>query len=1112
MCGRSTSPLVYPPSLLRAFLCCRLPRLVTCLAQPPVQKSPTSAGGGGPHDSSSSFSPFYISAQRLLVAFNASSGGTASGPTTLPNIAAAELPHDKNLSATKRSGAAAERTLVFCGGGELVHPRYLADFLPHAGGSAALFFVVNAAQDTTALVGALCLLRGFLRLHPANLCLAAQDNLYSRLVLLLRAKPAALLCEGVCAAIIAVGLDDDPTSEDLEPVGDEDACTNTIRRMHKWRRRSLIVDVRCARHVLLGASLWSEVPPTTQRCWMQALHGLLSEDGRGAWNANMLLNAGLLETVMQLVKTGVLVNSGAHLLAARLTLRVWHSVKVASESTQLVHDFLLQTLAASLPPYSDAAACPPPVDVLLLCLRMLCRMTTHLGGLLDGLTGDAMSGPAAIPHSGSRAVLLLLQPSLLLLFLHPSCEPRAVSLALRMIATLLNLSHNHPTLISFEPAFREAGGFDRLAVLLPLHAHVPDVYLPIVGLLLGKSLSLEQNPPPEDPTALQAACDSLVVGARPTVHWLPEALSVLSLLVREGLRIAASGATLTPQSPSREGADGVAAVPGGPGSQEESAALCFTVVRQQLQLCMAVLRALGALITQHPDDLGMALLQRIDVLQRLGSAIGVVWLYARNVADDKAGQGRGRATPGTIDTSIVVRILSQLLLQVVPRALGSNHAARGCPSALAKHLSGPIGPWQVLRGKGLATHGLQQLEVLLDPLPSLEHAGVPFRVWVEFRAQLLDQVTEAFQDRLADSVDMLDNAGLTVLSQLFTRTIQLQAWLGSVTHSAASHPDGPIADVAPQHELLGFLLLLLERRDHAAAGKAGTLSSAGAQHAAAVASQLVSWVRRTNIVAPDAMRLTRRSSGPLLELQEAALRSLLLRFASDVHSSSAVLLPLLGDVSMVVMTLVLRNPDQEQSLVPHRGLLLAICWKLFLLVEHADADVRNGATQNLKSLFSHTWFQQEAFGDSPLVFEVVSLCHLPPPARREPPLTCTCTCQHVTCTCQHVTCTCASACTCDCLGRNDCNEEMLLPCGMKGWWRCLTTPSASGGGKRRNATSKTRPLLKPSLLMTNRSRSLRNRNGSVQPARISQMRARFGMQRPGLAPRLLNGECKLWLL
>ena len=93
---------------------------------------------------------------------------------------------------------------------------------------------------------------------------------------------------------------------------------------------------------------------------------------------------------------------------------------------------------------------------------------------------------------------------------------------------------------------------------------------------------------------------------------------------------------------------------------------------------------------------------------------------------------------------------------------------------------------------------------------------------------------------------------------------------------------------------------------------------------------------------------------------------------------------LLGDVSMVVMTLVLRNPDQEESLVPHRGLLLAICWKLFLLVEHADADVRNGATQNLKSLFSHTWFQKEAFGDSPLVFEVVSFCPATRP-RPQPP-------------------------------------------------------------------------------------------------------------------------------
>jgi hypothetical protein len=557
--------------------------------------------------------------------------------------------------------------LVFCGGGELVHPRSLADVLPHAGGSAALLFVVNAANDTTALVGALCLLRGFLRLHPANLCLVAQEHLYGRLNLLLRAKPATLLCERVCAALAAVALDDDPATEGVEPASDEDACTGTIARMDKWRRRSLIVDVRSARHVLLDAALWSEAPPTTQRYWVQALHGLLSEDGRGAWNANMLLNAGLIETVMQLVKSGVLISSGAHLLAARLALRVWHSVKVASESTQLVHDFLLQTLAASLPPFPAVAACPPAVDVLLLCLRMLCRMATHLGGLLEGLIGET-SGPAAIPHSGSRAVLLLLQPSLLLLFLHPSCEPRAVSLALRMIATLLHLSHKHPTLISFEPAFREAGGFDRLAVLLPLHAHVPDVYLPIVGLLLGKSLSLEHNPPPEDSIALQAACDSLVAEARPPAHWLPEALSVLTLLIREGLRIAASGATLGQQSPSREGLeDG----PKGPASQEEPSTSSFAVVRQQLQLCMAVFRALGTVIEQHPDHFVLTLLQRIDVLQRLGSAIGVVWLYARNVADDKVGQGQGRTTPGTIDTSVVMGILSQLLLQAVRRALGS---------------------------------------------------------------------------------------------------------------------------------------------------------------------------------------------------------------------------------------------------------------------------------------------------------------------------------------------------------------------------------------------------------------------------------------------------------
>ena len=112
-------------------------------------------------------------------------------------------------------------------------------------------------------------------------------------------------------------------------------------------------------------------------------------------------------------------------------------------------------------------------------------------------------------------------------------------------------------------------------------------------------------------------------------------------------------------------------------SQEEPSTSSFAVVRQQLQLCMAVFRALGTVIEQHPDNFVLTLLQRIDVLQRLGSAIGVVWLYARNVADDKVGQGQGRTTPGTIDTSVVMRILSQLLLQVVRRALGSLAATLG---------------------------------------------------------------------------------------------------------------------------------------------------------------------------------------------------------------------------------------------------------------------------------------------------------------------------------------------------------------------------------------------------------------------------------------------------
>ena len=143
---------------------------------------------------------------------------------------------------------------------------------------------------------------------------------------------------------------------------------------------------------------------------------------------------------------------------------------------------------------------------------------------------------------------------------------------------MLHLSHNHPSLINFEQAFREAAGFDRLAVLLPLHADVPDVYLPCLGLLLGKSLSLEQDPPPDDPIALQAVSDSLLAAAKPTARWVPEVVSVLSLLVREGLRIAASGALESE----------------GPGEAQD--AVCL-----QLRMCMVVLRAFDTIICQHTE-------------------------------------------------------------------------------------------------------------------------------------------------------------------------------------------------------------------------------------------------------------------------------------------------------------------------------------------------------------------------------------------------------------------------------------------------------------------------------------------------------------------------------
>ena len=64
---------------------------------------------------------------------------------------------------------------------------------------------------------------------------------------------------------------------------------------------------------------------------------------------------------------------------------------------------------------------------------------------------------------------------------------------------------------------------------------------------------------------------------------------------------------------------------------------------------------------------------------------------------------------------------------------------------------------------------------------------------------------------------------------------------------------------------------------------------------------------------------------------------------------------------------------REEALAPHRSLLCAIAWRLFLLLGAGDADVRSGAEQRWASLLSLPWLRWEAFGPSPLGAEFESL-------------------------------------------------------------------------------------------------------------------------------------------
>ncbi|KAL1521400.1 hypothetical protein AB1Y20_021065 [Prymnesium parvum] len=823
----------------------------------------------------------------------------------LPSAAAAEH------AAAKVDGAAAffAGNVLRCRGGVLVEPRLAAAALPAAGGPSEIVQMVRLVPDSASLLRVLRVLRQCLVMQPANNQLAEHEASLVELAATLRTRPA-LLTDAACDALLALAMNVPlAAAAAAAPAAAEELGVGGV-----------VADVRVLRDVLLDARLWGAAAEGVQRHWLLALLALLSEDSCGAWNAYCLMRAGVLDCMFALLQDGKLVPSGAHLLATRLSLRVWHSVHISDNSTQ--------RLAVGME------------EEQLLCLRVLLRMLGHASDLL------AAHARAPLPHAGARAVLSLLQPPLLLLFLQPSSPPRAVLLSLRLIGALLHLSRRFPAAVDFAAAFRDAMGYERLAVLLPLHAHVPDVYLTLATLAFGHApRSLEAAPPPDSPAALHAACAQLLERGRPTVlaagrdlcH-TREGVGLTCVVVREGLRICAAAGAKDGTPP----ADGEA-----PPAK----------VHLVLRLLGAVLPLLCA-VSDDAERLAGALLPHGEAVEQLRSAVGVAWLYADAFAAAAAGGGVGVGEGVPSGDEVL-----QPLVLLVQRAV----------------LVAPQAPRVLLSGGGGGGSRPPPLDSLLSPLPSLAHSGLRFAAWLAVRARLVCRVVDGLHaDLWARGADApLPDASLAAIGRLAHAAVQL--------HAYAVLPRAGGADVRlPHGPLLALLMQLLEtsrgKPDATLLQTGAAAAGAAVQSGAAAVSSLVSWVSRraaggappppaaAEAAAPRARRLLSRASG---ELEELSLRLLLLRL-SDPQASGEALVALLGELSMALATLSSRGAARE-ALLPHRALLCALCWRLFLLLQHAHADVRTGALQRWLGLMAYAPLRLDAFEGSPLADELEAL-------------------------------------------------------------------------------------------------------------------------------------------
>ena len=72
----------------------------------------------------------------------------------------------------------------------------------------------------------------------------------------------------------------------------------------------MLANSRLLKILVLDSSLWARALPEVQKHWLKRLHGLLTEDEVGNWNASTLVDAGMLDSVMTMLDAGRLAALG----------------------------------------------------------------------------------------------------------------------------------------------------------------------------------------------------------------------------------------------------------------------------------------------------------------------------------------------------------------------------------------------------------------------------------------------------------------------------------------------------------------------------------------------------------------------------------------------------------------------------------------------------------------------------------------------------------------------------------------------------------------------------------------------------------------------------------